>query len=77
MCSRIYQVIRKVEYAEQNQIAELAMIPAKEARIHLYKMYKDKYITFQVSACSQASPPLQSSLWEYSRSVAASVGLYT
>lgn len=23
------------------------MIPMKEARIHLYQMYKDKYITYQ------------------------------
>ena len=41
------QVLRKIKYAEQNQIAELAMIPMKEARIHLYKMYRDKYITYQ------------------------------
>lgn len=41
------QVLQTVEFAEQNQIAELAMIPMKDARIHLYKMYKDKYITYQ------------------------------
>ena len=48
VCSRIYEVLRKVKYAEQNQIAEMAMIPMKEARIHLYRMYKDKFITYQV-----------------------------
>jgi len=39
------------------------MIPMKEARIHLYKMYKDKYITYQEVPRRDHNPETTIFLW--------------
>jgi len=63
VCARIYQVLRKVKYAEQNQIAELALMPMRETRTHLYKMFKDKYITYQEVPKRDHGPETTIFLW--------------
>ena len=63
VCARIYQVLLHAKYAEQNQVADLAMIPMKEARIHLYQMYKDKYITYQEVPRRDHNPETTIFLW--------------
>ena len=63
VCARIYQVLLHAKYAEQNQVADLAMIPMKEARIHLYQMYKDKYIMYQEVPRRDHNPETTIFLW--------------
>jgi len=63
VCSRIYAVLRKVKFAEENQVAELAMIPPKEARAHLYKMYQDNYLTYQEVPKNDNNPEKTIFLW--------------
>jgi hypothetical protein len=39
------------------------MIPMKEARVHLYKMYKDKYVTYQEVPRRDHNPETTIFLW--------------
>lgn len=39
------------------------MIPMKEARMHLYKMYKDKYVTYQEIPRRDHNPETTIFLW--------------
>mmetsp|Transcript_44439 Transcript_44439/g.49588 ORF Transcript_44439/g.49588 Transcript_44439/m.49588 type:complete len:629 (+) Transcript_44439:68-1954(+) len=69
VAARICPILRLNGHMESDQIAELAMVPAKNTRELLHLLYRDNYIDlFNVNQGKQHNPSSMIYLWEYSRS---------
>jgi len=68
VAARICHILRLNGYSESDQIAELAMAPAKDTRELLHRLYRDKYIElFNINQGKQHNPFSMIYLWGYSR----------
>ncbi|XP_035664113.1 DNA-directed RNA polymerase III subunit RPC3-like isoform X1 [Branchiostoma floridae] len=46
-CSRIFRLLLMKRHLEQKQVEDMAMIPAKEAKELLYKLFSENFVTMQ------------------------------
>jgi len=66
--ARICPVLRLNGYMESDQVAESAMVPAKDTRELLHRLYRDNYIQlFNLNQGKQHNPSSMIYLWGYSR----------
>mmetsp|Transcript_15815 Transcript_15815/g.36620 ORF Transcript_15815/g.36620 Transcript_15815/m.36620 type:complete len:618 (-) Transcript_15815:61-1914(-) len=68
VAARICPILRFNGYMESDQVAESAMVPAKDTRELLHRLYRDKYIQlFNINQGKQHNPSNMIYLWGYSR----------
>lgn len=48
-CLRVFRLLLLKKTLEQKQVADLAMVPSKEAKELLYSLLSENYITLQVT----------------------------
>ena len=68
VAARICPILRLNGYMESDQVAESAMVPAKDTRELLHRLYRDHYIElFNINQGKQHNPSSMIYLWGYSR----------
>lgn len=62
--SRIVELLHQKKYIEQQQIADMAILPARDVREKLYKLYKDKWVDFlELSKRTDFNPSSTNYFW--------------
>lgn len=68
VAARICSILDRKGYLESDAVAELAMLPAKDTREILHKLYREKYVTlFTLQQSKQHNPATTLYLWTVKR----------